>query len=92
MNLTEIEARTARDRDNFGGSYVEQSVRDREALIALVKKQAAQLSRVEMLAEGWRYKGEFGWGAWQEGEGPDEDGLALDHAAAEIRAALEPTK
>lgn len=50
--------------------------------------QADKLERVLALAEKWRYKGEFGWGAWQEGHGPDETGWALDGAASEIRAAL----
>lgn len=48
----------------------------------------AQVERVRALAESWRYKGEFGWGAWQEGEGPDEEGHILDNAAAELRATL----
>jgi hypothetical protein len=48
----------------------------------------AQLARVEALAEEWRYKGEFGWGAWQEGYGPDPEGYVLDNAAADLRAAL----
>jgi hypothetical protein len=47
-----------------------------------------RLEAVKALAEKWRYKGEFGWGAWQEGHGPDEEGYILDQAAAEIRAAL----
>lgn len=47
------------------------------------------LARVMALAESWRYKGEFGWGAWQEGHGPDETGQALDYAANLIRQAIE---
>ena len=35
----------------------------------------AALARVRALAEKWRYKGEFGWGAWQEGHGPRPGGL-----------------
>ena len=35
---------------------------------------AAQVARVESLAEDWRYKGQFGWGPWQIGEGPDPEG------------------
>lgn len=50
--------------------------------------QADKLERVLALAEKWRYKGEFGWGAWQEGHGPDETGYALDGAASELLAAL----
>ena len=53
------------------------------------KAVTGALARVMALAEQWRYKGEFGWGAWQEGHGPDETGLALDHAAALIRNAIE---
>jgi hypothetical protein len=50
----------------------------------------AAIRRVEALCEEWRYKGEFGWGAWQEGEGPDHEGYVLDGAATQIRAALAP--
>jgi hypothetical protein len=48
----------------------------------------AAVHAVEALAEKWRYKGEFGWGAWQEGHGPDEEGTVLDHASGELRAAI----
>jgi hypothetical protein len=48
----------------------------------------AALDAVLALAEQWRYKGEFGWGAWQEGHGPDLEGTVLDSAAADIRAAV----
>ncbi len=51
-------------------------------------KLFAAIEAVEALAEEWRYKGEFGWGAWQEGQGPDPEGAALDHASSAIRAAL----
>lgn len=61
-------------------------------LVGLVKKQAAKLAAVAALAEAWRYKGEFGWGAWQEGHGPDPEGYVLDACAGEIRAALEASK
>jgi hypothetical protein len=56
--------------------------RDRAHLIAAVDAVLA-------LAEEWRYKGEFGWGAWQEGQGPDPEGYILDTAAGELRAAIE---
>lgn len=49
---------------------------------------AAQVARVEKLAEEWRYKGEFGWGAWQLGEGPDPEGYVMDHCASALRAVL----
>lgn len=52
---------------------------------------AAAVKRVRALAEDWRYKGEFGWGAWQEGHGPDEAGQALDDAACKIIRALGGT-
>jgi hypothetical protein len=51
-------------------------------------RERAKVERVREIAEGWRYKGEFGWGSWQIGEGPDPDGYVLDHAAGKIRAAL----
>jgi hypothetical protein len=50
---------------------------------------AAALEAVLALAEEWRYKGEFGWGAWQEGQGPDPEGYILDTASGELRAAVE---
>lgn len=49
---------------------------------------AAQVARIEALAEDWRYKGQFGWGAWQIGEGPDPEGYVMDHCASALRAAL----
>ena len=48
----------------------------------------AAIEAVAALAEEWRYKGEFGWGPWQMGEGPDFEGYVLDNAAGEIRTAL----
>ena len=49
---------------------------------------AAQVARVESLAEDWRYKGQFGWGPWQIGEGPDPEGYVMDHCASALRDAL----
>lgn len=49
----------------------------------------AKVARVEALAESWRYKGEFGWGPWQTGEGPDQEGIILDGCAEQIRRALD---
>ena len=49
---------------------------------------AAQVARIKALADEWRYKGEFGWGPWQSGEGPDPEGYVLDHCASALRAAL----
>jgi len=63
------------------------------ALPELAQAQAA-VERVMALAARWRYKGEFGWGPWQEGEGPDHEGEVLDRASIALRAALagpEPT-
>lgn len=63
-----------------------------EALaISLLKENqrlTETLEKVEALAEDWRYKGEHGWGAWQEGHGPDHEGFVLDGAAGELRTAL----
>jgi hypothetical protein len=57
---------------------VERLTAERDAL-------AAQVARVEALADEWRYKG-FGWGAWQ--MGPDPEGYVMDHCASALRAAL----
>ena len=53
-----------------------------------VPKLVAALRAVEVLAEQWRYKGEFGWGAWQEGHGPSPEGATYDDASAAIRGAI----
>lgn len=47
------------------------------------------VAEIRALAEQWRYKGEFGWGPWQIGEGPDQEGYVLDQAAAQIRTILD---
>ncbi|WP_461169315.1 hypothetical protein [Arthrobacter sp. Z1-15] len=57
-------------------------------LIAAAPKLLAALEAVLILAEQWRYKGEFGGGAWQEGHGPDPEGAALDDASAALRGAI----
>ena len=62
--------------------------RDRARDIAVALE--GQVARVEALAEEWRYKGEFGWGPWQEGHGPDFEGQVLDECASAIRGALDP--
>lgn len=51
-------------------------------------KALAQLERVTALADQWTYKGEFGWGSWQEGEGPDFESQVLDTAATRLRDML----
>ena len=53
-----------------------------------IARLVAALEAVQKLAEEWRYKGEFGWGAWQEGYGPDPEGYVLDHASTDILNAI----
>ena len=68
-------------RAEIAEAEVERLTAERDAL-------AAQVARVESLAEEWRYKGQFGWGAWQLGEGPDPEGYVMDHCASALLAAL----
>ena len=58
------------------------------ALLDALAELARLRETVEALADQWRYKGEFGWGPWQIGEGPDQEGYVLDQAATQLRAAL----
>ncbi len=58
-NLTDIETRLTTDRDDFGNGYADQSIRDREALLEMVRAQGEQLTAVMDLANvsarrGWR--------------------------------------
>ena len=76
----EQQQRAEDERDN-ALAEVARLTAERDAL-------AAQVTRVESLAEDWRYKGPFGWGAWQIGEGPDPEGYVMDHCASALRAAL----
>jgi len=76
----EQQQRAEDERDN-ALAEVARLTAERDAL-------AAQVTRVESLAEDWRYKGQFGWGAWQIGEGPDPEGYVMDHCASALRAAL----
>ena len=76
----EQQQRAEDERDN-ALAEVARLTAERDAL-------AAQVTRVESLAEDWRYKGRFGWGAWQIGEGPDPEGYVMDHCASALRAAL----
>jgi hypothetical protein len=97
LDLDAIEARAqaAKEQGNFvTRAQMESRLIDTDvpALLAMVREQQAAIERVEALAEKWRYKGEFGWGAWQEGHGPDPEGYLLDSVAGEIRAALTATK
>lgn len=55
----------------------------------LAERQGQALNQIRDLCEAWRYKGEFGWGPWQSGEGPDAEGFYLDLAAGKIRAILD---
>jgi len=64
----------------------------RDNALNLVAAQQVKLDAISVLAESWRYKGEFGWGAWQEGEGPDETGQALDMAAGALRGVIGDPK
>jgi len=92
--LDEIEARIADCKTyKFGMRNADTLAHfDAPFLVAVVREQEAKLARVRALAEDWRYKGEFGWGAWQEGHGPDPEGYVLDSAASDIRKALEEAK
>lgn len=55
---------------------------------SLIPELVAALEKVKALAEEWRYKGEFGWGPWQTGDGPDQEGWILDSASAQLRLAM----
>ena len=70
----------------FDAEFIAAARTDVPALLAEVQRLQDAVERVRALAEGWRYKGEFGWGAWH---GPDESGLALDDAATKILRALD---
>lgn len=55
-----------------------------EAVFAANEDQRQKLAEVRALAEKWRYKGEHGWGPWQEGYGPGPEDQVLDGAAGEL--------
>lgn len=78
--------RAAHD-DLLGTSWTDETHYDQSE----VERLRETLARVERLAEDWRYKGEYGWGPWQSGEGPDEEGYVMDHCATALRAALATT-
>ncbi len=66
-----------------------QTIRDAEReMLAENAALKATLSRVEALAEGWRYRGEHGDGPLQEGYGPTPDGYILDGAATDLLRTL----
>jgi hypothetical protein len=58
VKLTDIESRIATDRDDFAQGFADQSIRDREYLLGLVRDQEAQLARVIELAH---WAGKRGW-------------------------------
>lgn len=55
---------------------------------AALARDAAAKER-ERAEEEWRYTGEFGWGPWQAGEGPDFEGQVLDSASSDLSKALD---
>lgn len=59
---------------------------EREVVASAATEREAEL---RALADEWRYKGEFGWGAWQEGQGPDIEGQILDECASKILRVLD---
>jgi len=67
------------------------STADRDAILALIAERDAALAviaEVRMLAGRWKYKGEFGWGPWQSGEGPGPEDAVLDECATDILVLL----
>jgi hypothetical protein len=69
-------------------SPAELAVVERFEAAAPAPESSAIVRAVLDLADSWRYKGEFGWGPWQTGEGPDIEGQILDDAALAIRRAV----
>lgn len=74
------------DEGGFGDSVI-----DHIAAVA-TEPLRARLAAVAALAASWKYKGEFGWGPWQSGEGPDFEGQLLDQCATELLVALADMK
>jgi len=58
MSIVEIESRVVADRDDFAEGYTDQSIRDREHLLAVVKAQQAVIDAVRNLANT---RGRSGW-------------------------------
>jgi hypothetical protein len=56
--LGDIEARIASDRDDFADGYSDQSIRDRAALVAMVKAHEARIGKALDLAA---WAGRHGW-------------------------------
>jgi hypothetical protein len=49
--LQEIETRLASDRDDFADGYSDQSIRDRAALVAMVRERQAAIDDLLYIAE-----------------------------------------
>jgi hypothetical protein len=89
-------ARAALDRQRAAETRVQDGLarEAHEARQALYDCEAerdearAALDRVRALADDWRYKGEFGWGPWQEGHGPDIEGHIRDELWAAVDQAI----
>ena len=79
---------SSRHELDFAATEAIELRREHQCLRAEVERLRAMEGRVRALAESWRYKGEFGWGAWQEGHGPDAEGRVLDSAASELLKAV----
>lgn len=56
--LHAIEARIVADQDDFADGYSDQSIRDRAALVAMVREREAQIEKVRELAN---WAGRHGW-------------------------------
>ena len=81
----------SRHRETFSrgdAEFIAMAPGDVYYLLAELRKRDEALAAVAVLAESWRYKGEFGWGAWQEGHGPDQEGTILDEVSSALRAAV----
>lgn len=70
-------------------AFITHAPSDVAYLLAELRKRDEALAAVAVLAETWRYKGEYGWGAWQEGHGPDQEGTILDGVSSALRAAIK---
>lgn len=89
LTAEEVAALRSLARDGYYAGFT------RDKLLALcdlaerAARAEATIERVRALAERWRYKGEHGWGPWQEGYGPSPEDDVLDHAAADLRRVLD---
>lgn len=69
-----------------------EAIRGRVDALKRADELASTIARVRALAESWRYKGEYGFGAWQEGHGPDLEGEIRHDLAVTLLAALDATE